>query len=86
MLWNQNKTASVKASKIRDISILPTRMGDGEGFNVKGWHSAKDYFHFGDFDLAVDASAFVHSLHKQIEQDDLYDMVKAIYDKVVTPE
>lgn len=82
MLWNLDKTGSIKASKIREISILPARMGAGQGFDVKGWINAKEYFHFGCFDQAEDARVFVKGLHEQIEQNDLYDMVKDIYDRL----
>ena len=70
MLWNNNHTESVKASKLRNISIYPDRhtmLGEKLHTEVKGWYNAQEYFDFGWFDTKEQAVYFVEQLNKQIE-------------------
>ena len=69
MLWNGDRTASVKASKIRAITVTPTRMltHEKEVYDVRGWYNATESFGFGEFPTKSVASRFVNKLHKIIE-------------------
>jgi len=71
MLWNKDKTKSVKASKIRSFSIV---RGFTTGwatkttwYEVLGWFNNENYFHFGAFPSEDEARNFLEKLHKQIE-------------------
>lgn len=72
MLWNIDHTASVKASRIREITIVSGRrlaMGlspGGDVHTVKGWFSSEDSFFFGDFEIRFKANRFVEMLHMQM--------------------
>jgi len=70
MLWNIYKTASVKASKIREITL--STVPDHRGkfwWCVKGWFNKDEYFSFGDFDSEEEARGFIEELHRQIESE-----------------
>lgn len=70
MLWNKDKTASVKASKIREIRVTPTRMltdPDKLVYVVAGWYNKDEAFHFGDFGSKSAANRYVNKLHDRIE-------------------
>lgn len=66
MIWNSYGMASVKASAIRQILILP----DGSGcFTVRASvEGDPGGFFFGDFDTQEDAKEFVEGIHRQIEE------------------
>jgi len=68
MLWNKYKTASVRASKIREIMLTNFRDHRGKyWYVVKGWFNANEAFSFGEFESEDEARAFIEALHKQIE-------------------
>ena len=71
MLWNKDHTASVRASKLRNIVIYPDRrdmIGGKVHTEVKGWYNDNDYFDFGWFDNQLQATVFVEALHAKIEE------------------
>lgn len=73
MLWNQNKTESVRASKIRCFGIYPEHTGGAwppseDKFKLLGWFSKDEYFYFGLWDTEEKARAYLEGLHKQIEE------------------
>jgi len=60
LLWNKEKTASVVASKIREICIYPRRTGNGGTiYEVKGWYNKNEYFYFGFFQTEKEAQEFI---------------------------
>lgn len=68
MLWNKDKTESVRASKIRSFGIyseytIPPKSRS----KLLGWFSANEYFHFGFWDTEDEARTYLVELHKQIE-------------------
>lgn len=65
MLWNKNKTESVRASKIRSFGIYGG--WDSKGYKLLGWFSKDEYFHFGSWETAQQAQMFLMDLHRQIE-------------------
>ena len=69
MLWNKDKTQSVRASKIRSFMIAhpPWETPLQKIFTVYGWYNDSESFHFGDFDTPSEANAFLTNIHKQIE-------------------
>jgi len=71
MLWNKDKTKSVKASKIRSFSIVrgftTSWSTKGTWYEVLGWFNNEDYFNFGAFSTEAEARNFLEKLHKQIE-------------------
>ena len=65
-LWNKDKTASVKESKIREITIYPP--GNARKcFEVYGWYNPNECFIFGQFETKKEAQDFVEALHKDSE-------------------
>lgn len=72
MLWNKWRMASVKASKIRTITILEgTDVSDQAGIakgvhRVTGWFNESEHFAFGSFPSLEEARGFVVDLHNQI--------------------
>ena len=69
MLWNQDKTESVRASKIRSFGIYPehTIPPGWDKFKLLGWFNANEYFYFGNWETKQQAQMFLTDLHKQIE-------------------
>ena len=69
MLWNKDRTQSVRASKIRNFAIVhPTWERQNQTiFAIFGWFNKDEYFLFGEFDTPSEAQAFLTNLHKQIE-------------------
>lgn len=69
MLWNQSKTESVRASKIRSFGIYPehTIPPKNDRYKLLGWYNANEYFYFGFWDTEEEARAYLEGLHKQIE-------------------
>ena len=71
MLWNKERDASVKASKVREITISPEmRSAFDSGkthVEVRGWFNKNEDFIFGWFDTKEEATLFVEALHSQIE-------------------
>lgn len=74
MLWNKDKTESVRASKIRSFSVYPqTDIISSIPFKtrttyiLRGWYNANEYFYFGWWDTKEEAQAYLEGLHKQIE-------------------
>ena len=65
MLWNQERTESVCASKIRSFGIYGE--WDAKGYKLLGWFNANESFHFGKWETPQQAQMFLMSLHKQIE-------------------
>jgi len=68
MLWNKNKTRSVRASLIRAIEIVG--YFEGQKVKVEGWIAVSgptDTFDFGEFESYEKAVAFVEILHNLIE-------------------
>ncbi len=49
MLWNADLTASVRATKIRSVSIIENNTLLGVTWVLKGWFSKNDDFEFGIF-------------------------------------
>lgn len=69
MLWNKDRTASVKASKIRDFAIYEnSKIG---ALKLVGWFSpnrrSMDCFTFGFFETKELAQFFLLDLHNKIE-------------------
>ena len=69
MLWNDTETASVKASRIREITINPIGM-EKEEYLVEGWFNTNESFNFGYFCSKKVAQAFVSGLHRQMKEDE----------------
>lgn len=68
MLWNVNKTQSVKQSKLRELEIVPHPFSvTGYDYQVVGWFDKKDSFSFGYFQMKEDALEFMKDLHEEIE-------------------
>jgi len=69
MLWNRNRTASVRASKIREITVTETRMlnQDKGVYVVRGWYNHNECFTFGEWTTRSGANRWVNTLHKIIE-------------------
>lgn len=69
MLWNREKSACCKASKIREITIMPTRyLGtDGPMYEIKGWYNSSEGFWFGAYKTEGAARRFVNKLNAAIE-------------------
>jgi len=69
MLWNKNKTESVRASKIRNFALYPEHDIPLRHnlFKLLGWYNANEYFYFGFWDTEQEAIAYLEGLHKQIE-------------------
>ena len=69
MLWNKDKTRSVRASLIRNFMIThATWEKPGEStFVLYGWYNKHESFLFGEFDNPKEAQTFLTNLHKQIE-------------------
>lgn len=63
MLYDIEKLASVKASRVREIRISVTE----EGADVRGWFNSEEYFYFGHFNTLEEARGYVENLHKQIK-------------------
>ena len=73
MLWNNSKTASVRASEIREFKIF--HVGQKRKPRVAGLyydkpaaHEAQDFLDFGPFLNLKDAQHFLDVLHEQIER------------------
>ena len=69
-LWNKDKTASVKESKIREIAIYPLVYTPGNTrkcFEVYGWYNLNECFIFSQFETEKEAQDFVEALHKDSE-------------------
>jgi len=79
MLWNTDHTASVKASRIREITIETGRrlaIGNSPGgdvHTVRGWYNNEDCFTFGDFETRFKANQFVEMLHTQMAGGEALD-------------
>ena len=73
MLWNQDKTESVRASKIRSFRVYArpvysvTAQDYISRFELLGWFNANESFYFGDWETKQQAQMFLADLHKQIE-------------------
>jgi len=69
MLWNRDRTASVRASKIREITVTQTRLlnQDKAVYVVRGWYNHNECFTFGEFLTKSGANRCVNRLHKIIE-------------------
>lgn len=69
MLWNQGKTESVRASKIRSFGVYKEASSpfDRERFKLLGWYNANESFYFGCWETEEEARAYLEELHKQIE-------------------
>jgi len=69
MLWDSEKRHSVRADKIREISLYPPAGGyNRQRWPVYGWYNNEDRFFFGGFDTEDEARAFIESLHKQMKE------------------
>lgn len=66
MLWNVERTRSVKASSIREFSITKS-MGKMNSWALNGWYNPNDCFEFGLFDTDGQARAFLEAIHAKIE-------------------
>lgn len=68
MLWNQDKTESVVANKIRSYAIYETHMLDQTTeWKVVGWYNNEDSFTFGFFKSKVDAEEYLQQIHNKLE-------------------
>ena len=69
MLWNKDKTESVRASKIRSFGIYEDHVGmrQDKKFKLLGWYNENVCFTFGFWDTEEEAGAYLEGLHKQIE-------------------
>lgn len=68
MLWNVNRTQSVKQSKLREFEISRHAFIEtGLEYRVVGWFDKKDFFSFGYFNTNEDALEFLKDLHEEIE-------------------
>jgi hypothetical protein len=70
-LWNKGYNASVRASKIREITIFETPYSSTEQpqWFVEGWFNKNEAFKFGYFDSLAEAQAFVEKLHKEMDSE-----------------
>lgn len=72
MLWNNQRMASCKASKIRELCIYEGASNiDTAGIKrgvhrVVGWYDKHDSFQFGSFESLEEARGFVVDLHNQM--------------------
>lgn len=66
MLWNKDKTESVKASKIRSFGVYGVFSPD-RGYKVLGWFNSNESFYFGNWDTIEDAHKYLEGLHARIE-------------------
>ena len=73
MLWNKDKTESVRASKIRSFGIYkePTyssiALDYADKFKLLGWYNENEYFYFGNWETQQQAQMVLTDIHKQIE-------------------
>ena len=69
MLWNKDRTQSVRASKIRNFMIAHPSWdkSDESIIALYGWYNENEYFLFGVFNTPGEAQTFLANLHKQIE-------------------
>ncbi len=70
MLWNKEHTASVRASKIREITISPeirNFVRTGTHVEVRGWFDRNENFVFAWFNTKEEAITFVKAIHSIIE-------------------
>lgn len=70
MLWDQEKTGSVRASAIRSFGIYQESCGGLIPlirFKLLGWLNANESFYFGSWNTKQQAQMFLMDLHKQIE-------------------
>lgn len=65
MLWNQDKTESVCASRVRSFGIYGE--WDSKGYKLLGWFDKDECFYFGKWETPQQARMFLTGLHKQIE-------------------
>jgi len=66
MIWNTKKTASVRISKLENITIT---VSPDETFEVKGWFNNDESFYFGNFTFLDEAREYVEKeIHKQFEE------------------
>jgi hypothetical protein len=68
MLWDLYRMASVKASRIREITITLVGLQKQE-YSVKGWYNANESFSFGCFPTEKEAQKFVEGLHEQMKEE-----------------
>lgn len=69
MLWNKDKTGSIKGSKIRKITIKYDIEIRSQYYTVKGWYNANESFSFGCFPTEQEAIDFVEGLHEQMKDE-----------------
>lgn len=68
MLWNVDRTESVRASKIRNFGIYQEQVSSvRKGWKLHGWYNANEYFYFGFFETEDEARIYLRGLHEQIE-------------------
>ena len=72
-LWNVTRTASVRASRIRNLTIAevgieksPTHTA---GFEVTAWFSDAETFALGILPTLEQAQDFIEKIHKTIEEE-----------------
>ena len=68
MLWNKEKTQSVRASKVRNFGIYPEQLTTQRGWKLLGWYNSNEDFYFGYFETEDKARDFLTALHEQIER------------------
>ena len=91
MLWNKDKTESVRASKIRNFTINH-RFGLAGGYlggirdassppyyALEGWYNSNENFYLGEFELRVDAEKFLEEIHAKIEGRASDEVTKELY-------
>ena len=68
MLWNKDRTESVRASKIRNFGIYQEQLTlQRRGWKLLGWYNSNEYFYFGYFETEEETRRFLDEIHKQIE-------------------
>ena len=70
MIWNLERTASVKVSKVRQFTInkgtWPTK-DIPEYWELKAWYNANESFYIGQFTVQSDAEYHLSKIHDFIE-------------------
>jgi hypothetical protein len=69
MLWNKERTESVRASKIRSFGVYHehTISAHWDAYKLLGWYNQDEYFYFGWWENQEQAQEYLENIHAQIE-------------------